>query len=174
MSEKIMNNNDKKEKTMELLEQNDGLRLERREDGQIWAIENGLSTRVRILACFPWTSAMNYISLRDDEDNEIALIKSLYSLDDESRKVVKSALTETGFIMEIIEIHSITDDFEIRNWKVDTAQGARTFQTELGEWPRVMPNGELLIKDVAGDLYMISDPGILDKKSRKLIWAYLD
>jgi hypothetical protein len=52
--------------------------------------------------------------------------------------------------------------------------GNRSFQTHLDDWPRVLPGGGLLIRDVAGDLYRLADPKRLDKKSRALLWAFVD
>lgn len=171
MNKQVVNEQNLK---MDIVEGQDRLKLEKRADGQFWVVKDGQATRVRVQSCFPWSGPLDYISLRDDDDNEVALISFFDKLDAETRNMILEALAETGFLMRITEIHSITNDFEIRNWKVRTLQGKRTFQTELGEWPRVMPNGGLLIKDVAGDLYLIPEPGKLDKKSRKLIWAYLD
>jgi hypothetical protein len=37
-----------------------------------------------------------------------------------------------------------------------------------------MPGGGLLIRDVAGDLFFIADPRTLDRRSQKLLWAYID
>lgn len=66
------------------------------------------------------------------------------------------------------------EEIEIRSFRVRTAQGERRFQTLPDEWPREMPGGGLLIKDVAGDLYLVPRPESLDASSRKLLWAFLD
>jgi hypothetical protein len=68
----------------------------------------------------------------------------------------------------------IDEEIEIRQWTVETKQGNRSFQTHLDDWPRVLPSGGLLIRDVAGDLYRLADPSTLDKKSRALLWAFVD
>jgi hypothetical protein len=34
--------------------------------------------------------------------------------------------------------------------------------------------GGLLIRDVAGDLYHLAEPAKLDKRSRELLWAFVD
>jgi hypothetical protein len=31
-----------------------------------------------------------------------------------------------------------------------------------------------LIRDVAGDLYRLASPGEMDRKSRELLWAFVD
>jgi len=63
---------------------------------------------------------------------------------------------------------------EIRHWRVDSRQGARACQTRLDAWPRLLPHGGLLIRDVAGDLYQVADPAALDRQSRALLWAFVD
>ena len=59
------------------------------------------------------------------------------------------------------------DEIEIRTFRVRTRDGVRSFQTLRDEWPREMPDGALLIKDVAGDLYRVVEPRALDPRSRK-------
>ncbi len=55
-----------------------------------------------------------------------------------------------------------------------TRQGARSFQTKRDEWPRKMPGGGLLIRDVAGDLFFVPEPTDLDSKSQGLVWVFID
>ena len=145
--------------------------IQRGSNGQLTVIHGETSVTVRVCRCFPWTQSNRYISLRDDKDHEVALIKDLHELDVKTREVLEQALIEAGFVMEIISIESLLEVFEIRNWKVQTVQGARTFQTEMDVWPRTLPNGGFLIKDVAGDLFYIAEPGALNEKSQKLLWA---
>jgi hypothetical protein len=153
---------------------NDELRLERRSDGQLWARRGESERPVRVSRLFPWTEPGRYVSLRDREDEEVALVSDLPALDGGSRKALEHALCEAGFVLEVEGIVAIEEEIEIRTWKVRTRQGARSFQTLRDEWPREMPDGSLLIRDVAGDLYRVSDPGSLDRGSRDLLWAYVD
>src|SRR5205809_76993 len=66
------------------------------------------------------------------------------------------------------------EEVEIRRWRVETQQGPRTFQTRLDDWPRTLPHGGLLIRDLAGDLYHLVAPERLDRESRELLWAFVD
>ena len=68
----------------------------------------------------------------------------------------------------------IEEEVEIRRWQVETAQGPRRFVTRLDDWPRALPGGGLLIRDVAGDLYHLADPARMDQESRELLWAFVD
>ncbi len=149
------------------------LRIEWRSDGKLWASRNGRESVVRVSLCFPWSEPHRYVSLRDNDENEVALIDRLSDLDDDSRISVEKALAEAGFVLEVIGVETITEDFEIRSWQVLTRQGPRKFQTMLDDWPWNVPGGGLLIRDIAGDLFYIDDPDAMDEHSRKLLWAFI-
>jgi hypothetical protein len=149
------------------------LQIDRSSDGQLIVVIDGKPVAARAVKCFPWSEPQRFISLRDDKNNELMLVNDLAQLDPASRKALELALLESGFVLEIIRIDSIEEEYEIRNWKVVTKQGARTFQTERDAWPRAVPGGGLLVRDVAGDLFHVQ-PESLDAASRKLIWALVD
>ena len=68
----------------------------------------------------------------------------------------------------------VDEEVEIRHWTVETVNGPRTFQTHLDDWPRMLPGGDLLIRDVAGDLYRLRNTRMMDRRSRELLWAFID
>ena len=150
------------------------LRLEHRIDGQLWALEADEEHAVSVRRCFPWSQPARFVSLRDKDDREVALIRQPENLDDASREVLEQALIEAGFVLQVVKIYEVEEEVEIRTWKVETLQGPRTFQTRLDDWPRELPDGGLLIRDVAGDLYQVADREALDDKSKKLLWAFAD
>jgi hypothetical protein len=155
--------------------QENTMRLRRREDGRLLLRRGESDLPVELRRCFPWTDPDRFFSLRDDEEREVAMIESAEQLgDDESRAVLAQAARETGFVFRITAIESIATEFEIRVWSVQTEQGPRTFQTALDEWPRDVPGGGLLIRDVAGDLFHIANPDALDALSQKKLWAFVD
>lgn len=150
------------------------LRIRRGDDGRLLLIEGDRETPVELRRCFPWSEPTKFFSLRDDDENELALVESLKDLDPESCAVMEIAAAENGFVFIINGIDHIEDEFEIRVWKVRTEQGPRTFQTARDEWPLDVPGGGLLIRDVAGDLFHIPDPEGLDKESQDRLWAFVD
>ncbi len=150
------------------------LRLARRPDGQLWATRGEEEHAVRVRRAFPWSEPGRFISLRDSADREFALVAEPQTLDADSRAALASALEAMGFVFVVTAVSAIEEEVEIRSWRVQTVQGARAFQTRLDEWPRPLPGGGLLIRDVAGDLYRITDLGALDGRSRELLWAYVD
>ena len=143
-------------------------------NGQLSLKTGDTTAVVEPCMCFPWSQPTCYISLRDEKNNELAMITDMCELDNRSREALERALAETSFVFDVERVDFLQAEFEIRNWKVVTSQGPCIFQTELDEWPRVLPNGGLLIKDVAGNLYRIRDPKSLDHKSQKLLCGFVD
>ena len=95
-------------------------------------------------------------------------------LEAESRSALERALADAGFLLEVTQVLEVEEEVEIRHWRVITRQGPRSFQTRLDDWPRSLPDGSVLIRDVAGDLYHIANPNALDRQSRELLWAFVD
>jgi hypothetical protein len=150
------------------------LRLERGSDGRLLTLRDGQSTPVRPVRCFPWSRPAVYISLRDESNREVAMVEDPAALDPDSRAALELALAEAGFVLQVERVVAIDDELEIRIWKVETRQGARTFQTARDDWPRALPGGSFLVRDVAGDLYLIPASDKLDPKSRRALWAFID
>ena len=159
---------------VEYEQREDPLWLQRRIDGQLWAMEGQQARAVSVRRCFPWSEPSRFVSLRDRDDKEVALIRESSDLDADSRKALEQALVEASFVLQVVKVYDVEEEVEIRIWKVETTQGLRTFQTRLDEWPRELPGGGLLIRDVAGDLYHIANREKLDAKSKKLLWAFAD
>ena len=162
------------ERAMPAYRESASLELRNHGDSRLVAVLGERTVAVKLRQCFPWTEPTRHISLRDSEDKEVALVEDPASLDDESRQALELALAEAGFVLEVTRVLDIDEEIEIRQWKVETKQGLRSFQTHLDDWPRVLPSGGLLIRDVAGDLYRLADPSTMDKKSRALLWAFVD
>jgi len=156
-----------------LIENELPLKIEWHADGQLWASQNGKDVAVQVSRCFPWSAPNQYVSLRDSDNKEVALIDHLTELDSLSRTAIEKALAEAGFVFVIDNVVAIQADFEIRTWEVITCQGPRKFQTKLDDWPLALPGGGLLIRDVAGDLFFIDDVDKMDGKSQKLLWAFI-
>ncbi len=151
-----------------------GLELRSAGDGRLLAIVDGEPVGVRLRQCFPWSDPGRHLSLRNDDDEEVALVEDPWLLDPASRVVLERALADAGFVLDVVQVIDVEEEVEIRQWTVETLHGRRAFQTHLDDWPRVLPGGGLLIRDVAGDLYRLANPTAMDKRSRELLWAFVD
>ena len=155
-------------------DQRDALSLEIDESGQLFVCAGDTPLPVRLRQCFPWSEPHRHLSLRDASDREIALVHDPAALDVVSRGAIERALAIAGFVLEVTRVVEIDEEVEIRQWSVETTSGPRSVQTHLDDWPRVLPDGGLLIRDVAGDLYKLGAPHTLDRKTRDLLWAFVD
>ena len=162
------------ESDSQLLAEPAPLTLERGVDGRLYAQLGNERRVVHVQRCFPWSEPGYFISLRDEEGEEFALVPDPAELDCAGRAVLEAALTEAGFIFDLAAVLEIDEEVELRNWRVHTDQGARRFQTRLDDWPRKLADGGLLIRDVTGDFYRVRDLARLDRRSRALLWAFVD
>jgi hypothetical protein len=160
--------------TVEMAAPEEDVVLRRAADGRLFVLAAGEMVPVRLRQCFPWSEPRRHLSLRDDDDEEVALVDDPAALPAESRAALEDALADAGFVLEVTRVLSIDEEVEIRHWEVETIQGRRAFQTHLDDWPRVLPDGALLIRDVGGDLHRLPQPASLDRKSRELLWAFVD
>lgn len=159
---------------MEVGEAHGALALETAPDGRLLAVVGGARVPVRPRQCFPWSQSHRFLSLRDDEDREIALVEDPAALPGSSRAALEDALSIAGFVLEVTRVVEIEEEVELRQWTVETRQGRRWLQTHLDDWPRTLPGGALLIRDVGGDLYRLESPAGMDARSRELLWAFVD
>ena len=143
-------------------------------DGRLQCKAGEAWVPVRVARCFPWLSAAGFLSIRDKDGKELALVENPDDLESLSQKALELALTASASCLEIRKIRRIGQDIELRVWEVVTTAGDRKFQTELDTWPEPVPGGGWIVRDITGDLYRIPRPEGLDVASRRLLWAFLD
>ena len=125
--------------------------------GELMLNKDGVLHEVSCKPSFPWTAPLKHISLVNRDGEVLDVIETPFDLPDEQKKLVLASLANSGFIFEITQVEKLEEEFELRHWEVQTAQGPRSFQTALENWPRELPDGSFLIEDVFGDLYHLSE-----------------
>lgn len=149
------------------------IKLTIQKDGNL-LLDDGHQHRTAFaVRCFPWTAPNQFISLRDDSNQELAFIENVEQLSPASMQALNKALHTVSFVIRVVVVLSIDSEFEIRQWRVKTPQGEHVFQTKMDEWPRLMHDGGLLVNDVSGNVIKIDDPKTMDAKSRRCLWPYL-
>src|SRR2546427_221187 len=99
------------------------LTLERRADGKLWALRGDAERVVWVRRCFPWSEPGRFVSLRDEDDNELALVGDPAELDRASRRVLEEAMAAAGFVFEVTRGMAIEEEVEIRHWRGGTPAG---------------------------------------------------
>jgi len=125
---------------------------------------------IHITPCFPWTAPLQYLSLRNSEGEELYFLKNPDDLDASSQEILKAEMSRSTGTFLIESIPSLRKEIELRCWEVITTRGPRSFQTELDEWPRELPDGSFLVEDLFGDLYKVPALKNLDPASQKRFW----
>ncbi len=137
-------------------------------------IEEEKETWVSLKKCFPKTHSEEFISVLNNEGEEILFIEAIDKLEEKDRQAVKEYLEKSNYQMEIIKIIFVQDEYGFRHWEVETTSGKRVFQTALSSWPIVFGNGSILIEDLNKDRYWISNRLNLDTKSDRILSTYVD
>lgn len=140
--------------------------------GQLLLQQDNGTCRVDLIPCFPWSNKHGDLSVRDAKGDEVFYIDTMDDLEASSQEAIQSWLDREHFVHEISAIDAIERQFELTHWQVQTQRGRRHLQTPIDYWPTTLKSGALLIEDVNGDMFHISDPKKLDRTSQQLLWAY--
>ena len=127
-------------------------------------------TGLEVKRMFPISGGDRYLALIDEDGNEQAMIRSLDTLDEESRNVVQNCLKECYMIPKILKFTKMTEKFKIWMWYAETDKGDVVFEIRNHITAvKVLYDNRVLIKDANDNRYEIPDYTKLDRKSRKLI-----
>lgn len=123
-------------------------------DKSLSLLQNNQWKQVELKCCFPDSHPDMYFSVMDEKKKEVTLIESLKELDELNQKILAEYLETKNFVLEIIGIYDIREEFGVRHFEVQTKSGKRSFQTELDIWPE-QKGAYTLINDIYGDQYQI-------------------
>ncbi len=136
--------------------------------------------RVVILRSFPVTNPNEFLSVREPDSKkqgrgkEIGMIRRMSDFDEESQKLFLEELDRRYFTPELLKINSVKDKFGYLYWEVVTTAGNVTFVLNNPfSNIRILEDGRILINDIDGNVFKISDPKKLDAASLKKIEIYL-
>jgi hypothetical protein len=123
---------------------------------------------------FPVSRADRYITLLDEDGIEIAIIKALTDLNQDSLEVVKYSLDDYYLVPHIERILSVSEKNGNIHWVVITERGMKEFDIRNRNHDiRVYSDGRVRVRDSDDNRYIISDYRTLDKHSRHQLIADL-
>lgn len=150
-------------------------RIERDPAGQLIAHLEGYDepvVDVRVARCFPWSVPDEYVSVRNCEGREIALLRSLKELDPDSRKIIEREIHDRVFNPKIKRVIECRDEFGVTSVRAETDRGEVTFQIRSRDDVRVLSPTRALFRDADGNTYELEDLDALDSTSRKHFLMY--
>mgnify|MGYP006300462843 CR=1 FL=1 len=126
--------------------------------------------RVYLYRSFPFSLEDEYISVRDEDGEEIGIIRNLSDFDYNTEKVLEKELEWVYYCPDIKAIYSVKEEFGYTYWDVETDQGRKEFIVR-GRSNALTPLTETryVLTDIDGNRFQISDITDLDKSSYKII-----
>ena len=122
---------------------------------------------VRPARCFPWSVPECYVSLRDPEGRELALLETLAGLDPASREAIEKELADKVFNPKIHRIVEYEHEMGVTTITAETDRGRVTFHVRSRDDVRMLSPTRALFRDADGNTYELPDIGSLDPQSRK-------
>jgi hypothetical protein len=124
---------------------------------------------VRAVRSLPLSRPTAFISIQDDEGEEIGLFEELAELDGESRHAVEEEL-ELYYLKALVRaITKVEAKHGIISWDVETSLGTRRIHIRDRQQIRPLPNGRTILTDIHGAKYEIPPLDSLDETSRRLL-----
>lgn len=121
---------------------------------------------VHVVRCLPLTEPDRFLSLQDEEGEEIGIIEDPSGLDPDSLRVVEEEL-DLGYLnAEVRRILKVIPRQGLVSWEVDTDLGPRTVYIKDRSDIRPLPDGRIILTDVYGAKYQIPALEQLDEQSR--------
>ncbi len=136
--------------------------------------------RVIVLRSFPVTNPDEFLSVREPDSKkqgrgkEIGMIRRISDFDEATRALLNEELERRYFTPEINKINAVKDKFGYLYFDAVTTAGNVTFVLNNPfSNIRILEDGRILIADIDGNVFGISDPSKLDAASLKKIEIYL-
>jgi len=130
--------------------------------------------RVKLARSLPYTEPYGYICVFDADDNEIGIIKDAEELREDSRELVKASLESRYYCPEVTQIASIKEKMGYFYFDVSIGEHKKVFAVkDISRNIKQLDENRIIIFDVDGNRYYISDIWSIDKSSRRKIEPYL-
>ncbi len=124
---------------------------------------------------FPMSKHDQYITLLDEDEREVAMVKDCAGLDEGSVNALMSCFTEYYMVPVIQRLISSVEKFGSLTWVAQTDHGRVTFRirNRHSDIKLVYGTNRVLVRDSNDNRYEIKDYTALDAHSRHLLFSYL-
>ncbi len=131
--------------------------------------------RVFLHRAFPHEFLFQYISVLNDEKNEIGIIFDIKDLDEEAERLVRLEIEKKYYSPVIAEIKNVKERYGFSYWNVSTDDGRELNFTMQDTFKNILHVGEdsIMLVDVDTNRYTIKSISALSSKSYRRIELYL-
>jgi hypothetical protein len=124
----------------------------------------------KVVRAFPLSDPDHYFAFLMGNDKVIGIVADAAELKPESRQLACDEVGRRYFSPRIKRIYSLKEEYGAFYFDVDTESGKREFVVKgIRDAVVDLGNGEVLIMDVDGNRYKISNWNDMDDKSRRLL-----
>jgi hypothetical protein len=150
------------------------VRLHRDPKGQLvmTTVDGQTLAGIAPVRAFPISDPDRWISLCDENGQEIVRIDDISSLAGDVRKTIEQELSQREFVPVIRHIVSATHQ-EPSDWTVETDRGPTSFQLNNEDDVRRLDTDQASIVDSHGIRYLIKSVRKLDSGSRRILEHFL-
>lgn len=143
-------------------------------DGFLYIRFHGREQRAFLCRQFPFEMLWEFISVLDEEQCEIGIIRNVDLFVGDAQKLLTDELNRRYYSPVIQKIHSMKERYGFSYWKVQTVEGEVSF-TLHDTYRSIIRAGEkrVILMDVDGNRFEIPNVEALDRKSYKKIELYL-
>ena len=143
-------------------------------NGFLYISLGGAEQRAFLCRQFPFELLGEFISVLDEDQCEVGIIRNVALFEGETRSLLESELEKRYYSPKIRRILSMKERYGFSYWKVETAEGEMSF-TLHDTFRSTVRVGEhrVILMDVDGNRFEIPDVRELDRKSYKKIELYL-
>jgi len=143
------------------------------------ALDNGGEqkeyNRIFLHRAFPFELGFEYISVLDDEKNEIGMIYNVSDFDDSSRDVIVKEIERKYYSPAIKEIKSLKERYGFSHWRVVLDDGREHSFTMQDTYKNILHTSEdsIILVDVDSNRYTVKSISGLSARSYRKIELYL-
>jgi hypothetical protein len=142
--------------------------------GLLYLTLDGTEKRVTLFRQFPFDLLWEYISVLDEDEHELGIVKNLALFDEATRSLLENELKKRYYSVTVTAIHSVKERFGFSYWRVNTNEGEKSFTLKDTSKSISTVNQErIFFTDADGNRYEIPDINALDAKSRRCLELYI-
>ena len=105
--------------------------------------------RVHIYRAYPLSDPTRYLSVCDDDNNEVGILVDPSELSDENQELVQTHLERRYLVPLVIQVVNVKERFGTLEWTMETDRGRCTFTTRNLRENSMRPSPDrLIIQDV--------------------------
>ena len=127
----------------------------------------------------PIDQPMHYISVADDDNKEIAILKAVADLAPAQREIVERELDNRYYSPQVLDVMSVKDKlgYVYMEMRLRNKQGKEYDKScavkDVSRNIRMLSNTSIIIFDVDGNRYVVPDLSELNKQSLRKLDSYL-